>query len=65
MPQRKYTLQLGKTRGGITEAAGTVISGGNAIEVNIDYDGKMTQSDVLRCLDQVRQQIISTKWPPA
>lgn len=65
MPQRKYTLQLGKTREGITEGAGTVISGGNAIEVNIDYDGKMTQSDVLRCLDQVRQRIISTKWPPA
>lgn len=65
MATRKYTLGLGKSREQVVEATGSVIAGAPAIEVNIDFDAKMTQSDVIKALDQVGQHIISTKWPPA
>jgi hypothetical protein len=46
----------------ITVAAGTVIAGSDAIEVNIDQT-KMTKGEAVILLDQVKAQILRSKWP--
>lgn len=49
----------------MVEAAGAVIPGGSAIEINIDYPTGARQTDIVRGIDQIRHAIISGKWPPA
>lgn len=65
MPNRQWTLEIGKTREATVEAAGSSL-GGNSVRVIIDYSADKTQADVLQTLDHIRNQIISlSNFPPA
>jgi hypothetical protein len=63
MAVRKYTLGQGKGVKDVVEAAGSVIAGGSAVEVNIDYT-KMSQAEVAVAIDQIKARIVQGKWPP-
>lgn len=66
MAQRKFTLALGAPIGDMAESAGTPIAGGNAIEVNIDFDpAVMTRGALLRHLKKFERRILAGNWPPA
>lgn len=63
MPQLKLTLPAGASRDDLAVAAGTVIAGGNAIEVNIDTGAGLSQMDVLLGLKQIGLEIVARQWP--
>ncbi len=65
MPNRSYTLSVGSRREATVEAAGSALSGAPAVQVIIDYTSATKQHDVIMTLDKIRQQILTSKFPPA
>lgn len=63
MPQLKLTMPAGASRDDLTVAAGTVIAGGNAIEVNVDTGAGLSQMDVLLALKRIGLEIVARQWP--
>jgi len=64
MPARKYTSLIGSSRDAVTAAAGTVVSGGVGVEVNVDFNAATTVQDVTKALDHVKAKLMES-WPPA
>ena len=64
MAEVKLTLKRGQESFKRTIGAGTTISGGNAMELNIDTTA-ITQSEAGAIIDNLKNEIVSGKWPPA
>lgn len=60
--QVKMKIVRGQPSKDITVAAGTTISGGDAMELNIDSD-KMSKNDALAGLDKLKRRILESPWP--
>lgn len=58
----KLTIKAGQKAQDVVKAAGSEISGNDAIEVNIDAV-EMSKADVLIALDHVKQQIHEHGFP--
>jgi hypothetical protein len=65
MANRKYKLALGQKPGAVVESAGTTISAGAGIEVNIDYGAEMSRGELRRHLVKMERSLLTCPWPPA
>lgn len=65
MAQVKLTVTRGKPNiKDITVAAGTAITGSDAMELNIDQT-KLSKGDAIVMLDNLRAKIFASPWPLA
>jgi hypothetical protein len=63
MATAKLTVTRGKPNlKDVTVAAGTAITGSDAMELNIDHT-KLTKGDALTMLEGLRQKLLASKWP--
>lgn len=61
--QAKLTIARGaKTPKDVAVAAGTTISGGDAIEINIDQN-KLTKGEAINLLEQAIAKVHASPWP--
>lgn len=60
--QFKLSIKRGQRAQDVVRAAGTSISGSDAIELNIDYTN-MSKLDLLVMLGEMRRQILSKGFP--
>ena len=58
----KLTWKAGQRAQDVVKAAGSAITGHDAIEVNVDAV-EMSKSDVIAGLDHIRQQILEHGFP--
>ena len=61
MATQKLTIKRGQTSINVTSAAGSTISGSDAIELNMDFTG-MTQREACVLLDELKKYIIETNF---
>lgn len=62
MAQFKLSIKRGQKAPDVVRAAGAVIAGSDAIELNIDYTN-MNRIDLLIMLGELRKQIITKGFP--
>lgn len=62
--QWKFTIKRGQTKKDVTLAAGTTISGSDAIELNVDCTN-MTRMEFQAALEEVTIAAIDAKYPAA
>ncbi|WP_408590089.1 hypothetical protein [Novosphingobium sp.] len=64
MATAKFTIQRGKVDlKDVTIAAGTAEAQSDTISLNIDYTN-MTKGDVLMMLDELKQKVFASPFPP-
>jgi hypothetical protein len=64
MPQAKFTVQLGKVDlKDVTVGAGSAEAQSETLSVNIDYTN-LTKGGAMILLDEVKQKIFNSPWPP-
>ena len=64
MATAKFTAAMGSTVATVTKGSGATISGGNAVEVNVDFT-KITSSDFASILEDIKAKALTGGWPPA
>lgn len=64
MATAKFTIQRGKVDlKDVTIGAGTAEAQSDTISLNIDYTN-MTKGDVLMMLDELKQKVFASPFPP-
>ena len=60
--QVKFSISLGQSVNDVVVSSGTTISGGDAIELNMDID-KMTEAQAYAMIEALEAAFVNAKYP--
>jgi hypothetical protein len=63
MATRKYSLDTGKTLDSVTQGVGSATTVG--VELTIDLAKVITEEQAVLAIENIKNYIIQSNWPPA